>query len=693
MNDELPKRYDPLAVEKAVAERWRAQGYSNPDNMPERHREPFVVMMPPPNVTGSLHMGHALEAALTDCLVRFKRMRGYRTLYLPGMDHAGIATQNVVEKTLQQEGKTRHDLGREEFLKRVWAWKEQYGGIILEQFRRIGVSADWSRERFTMDEHYTRAVEEAFRRYQEKGWIYKGTRVINWCPRCATSLSDLEVKYVPERAKLYYIRYGPFTLATVRPETKLGDTALAVHPEDARYAQWIGKTIDIESVDNNIPREESPRKKTVQIQVVADDAVDPAFGTGIIKVTPAHDITDFEIGQRHGLPSIMIIDEHARMNENAGARYRDMAAAEARAKIADDLAALDLIEKVDDYEHNIARCDRCGSIVEPIPSQQWFLKMAELAEAAADAYRSENVRIAPERWLHVALERLAHERDWCISRQLWWGHRVPVQGETDVLDTWFSSALWPFATLGWPDATKDLIRYYPTQWMTSAREILFLWINRMIFSGSFFMGKTPFTEVFIHPTVLTKEGKRMSKSLGTGIDPLALIEREGADALRFGLLWQLTGAQDIRFDDSAIVAGRKFLTKTWNATRYVLGRIGETAVPSTAPEPEKEIDQAILRELAYAVAAVEEHLEALRFGQALERFYEFFWHAFCDKYLEATKKREDEQAKLVLLWVLSASLRVLHPFIPFATDELWEKLPHQERTPLTIAPWPDEHRK
>ncbi|OHA53258.1 MAG: hypothetical protein A2991_01620 [Candidatus Terrybacteria bacterium RIFCSPLOWO2_01_FULL_58_14] len=693
MNDELPKRYDPLAVEKAVAERWRAQGYSNPDNLPERHREPFVVMMPPPNVTGSLHMGHALEAALTDCLVRFKRMRGYRTLYLPGMDHAGIATQNVVEKTLQQEGKTRHDLGREEFLKRVWAWKEQYGGIILEQFRRIGVSADWSRERFTMDEHYTRAVEEAFRRYQEKGWIYKGTRVINWCPRCATSLSDLEVKYVPERAKLYYIRYGPFTLATVRPETKLGDTALAVHPEDARYAQWIGKTIDIESVDNNIPREESPRKKTVQIQVVADDAVDPAFGTGIIKVTPAHDITDFEIGQRHGLPSIMIIDEHARMNENAGARYRDMAAAEARAKIADDLAALDLIEKVDDYEHNIARCDRCGSIVEPIPSQQWFLKMAELAEAAADAYRSENVRIAPERWLHVALERLAHERDWCISRQLWWGHRVPVQGETDVLDTWFSSALWPFATLGWPDATKDLIRYYPTQWMTSAREILFLWINRMIFSGSFFMGKTPFTEVFIHPTVLTKEGKRMSKSLGTGIDPLALIEREGADALRFGLLWQLTGAQDIRFDDSAIVAGRKFLTKTWNATRYVLGRIGETAVPSTAPEPEKEIDQAILRELAYAVAAVEEHLEALRFGQALERFYEFFWHAFCDKYLEATKKREDEQAKLVLLWVLSASLRVLHPFIPFATDELWEKLPHQERTPLTIAPWPDEHRK
>ena len=629
MNDELPKRYDPLAVEKAVAERWRAQGYSNPDNLPERHREPFVVMMPPPNVTGSLHMGHALEAALTDCLVRFKRMRGYRTLYLPGMDHAGIATQNVVEKTLQQEGKTRHDLGREEFLKRVWAWKEQYGGIILEQFRRIGVSADWSRERFTMDEHYTRAVEEAFRRYQEKGGIYKGTRVINWCPRFATSLSDLEVKYVPERAKLYYIRYGPFTLATVRPETKLGDTALAVHPEDARYAQWIGKTIDIESVDNNIPREESPRKKTVQIQVVADDAVDPAFGTGIIKVTPAHDITDFEIGQRHGLPSIMIIDEHARMNENAGARYRDMAAAEARAKIADDLAALDLIEKVDDYEHNIARCDRCGSIVEPIPSQQWFLKMAELAEAAADAYRSENVRIAPERWLHVALERLAHERDWCISRQLWWGHRVPVQGETDVLDTWFSSALWPFATLGWPDATKDLIRYYPTQWMTSAREILFLWINRMIFSGSFFMGKTPFTEVFIHPTVLTKEGKRMSKSLGTGIDPLALIEREGADALRFCLLWQLTGAQDIRFDDSAIVAGRKFLTKTWNATRYVLGRIGETAVPSTAPEPEKEIDQAILRELAYAVAAVEEHLEALRFGQALERFYEFFWHAFC----------------------------------------------------------------
>lgn len=740
MTNELPKAYDPKTVEGPVAKRWEQKGFGNPDKLPERHKTPFVTMMPPPNVTGALHIGHALEASMTDCLVRFKRMQGFKTLYLPGLDHAGIATQNAVEKMLRKEGKSRFDLGREAFVERVQEWKKDYGGKILKQFRRMGVSVDWSRERYTMDDKYIKAVETAFLHYHKKGWIYKGTRVINWCTRCSTSISDLEVNHVTEKAKLYYIRYGSFILATVRPETKLGDTALAVHPEDPRYKDHIGKKLTIESVDNELAPETPPRSKKITIQVVGDDVVDPDFGTGIIKVTPAHDLTDFDIGQRHDLPSIQVIDERGKMNEQAGQRFAGIKVNDAREKIVADLEALGLMEHIEEYEHNIARCERCNTVVEPLPSQQWFLKMSELAKAAADAFQSEKVRIQPEQWLRVTLERLEKERDWCISRQLWWGHRLPVwncqtgknekgkmkkenisdfvvafekpavcprcnkcvpKREDDVLDTWFSSALWPFATLGWPfdfaqgkpKKGSDLEKYYPTQWMTSAREILFLWINRMVFSGLEFMDKAPFTDVFIHPTLLTKDGKRMSKSLGTGIDPMELIERFGADAVRFGLLWQVTGVQDIRFDESAVVAGKKFLNKLWNASRFVLAKTGGQTVPDEAPEPQTDEDKAVLQQLRVALATLEQELEVLRFGQALERFYNFFWHEFCDQYLEHAKVRKDETARSILLWTLSCSLRALCPFVPFITEELWDKMPHTTRVPLMIAHWPNTSQK
>lgn len=682
MAQTLSKAYDPKTVEFAVAARWESQGYSNPDRLPERHKKPFVVMMPLPNVTGTLHMGHALEDSLTDCLIRFKRMKGYRALYLPGLDHAGIATQNAVEKLLKKEGKIRFDLGREEFVKRVWQWKEEYGGKILEQLRRLGISADWSRERFTMDERYSAAVTKAFHHYYEKGLIYKGERVINWCPRCATSLSDLELEYSePVDEFLYELKYpiegssDSIHVATARPETMLGDAAVAVHPQDARWRRFVGKSARVPIANRTIP-------------IVADDSVQMDFGTGAVKVTPAHDLSDAAIGERHDLPFLKIINEKGRLTDAVPEKYRGLKTKEAREEILKDLRDNHVIAREDAYTHNLAICYRCNTVVEPMPSKQWFLKMSELAKPAADAYRNGKIIFTPERWLRVALERLANERDWCISRQLWWGHKIPLEGEEDVLDTWFSSALWPFVTLGWPDKTKDLETFYPTQWMTSARDILFLWINRMVFSGLELIGDIPFREVCIHPTVLTKDGKRMSKSLGTGIDPVDLIEKYGADAVRFGLLWQMTGTQDIRFDESAIIAGKKFLNKLWNATRFVLSQTEGVTIPEQEPQPQTDEDREILTHLQAALVTIGREIEALRFGQALEGFYNFFWHEFCDRYLEHAKKRDDQAANAVLLWVTSSSLRALHPFIPHITDELWEKLPHAAPVPLMIAEWP-----
>ncbi len=672
---EISGPYDPKQVEDKIYKLWEDSGFFNPDNLKTKGKKNFVTPIAPPNITGELHMGHALELTMQDILVRMKRMQGYKTLWIPGIDHAGIAAQNVVEKQLKKEGLTRHDLGKEKFLQRIEEWKDKYGTAILEQFKKLGISVDWTRTRYTRDKGYEKAVIEAFKKYQKKGWIYKGYRVINWCVRCGTGISDLEVNYVSEKGKLYYIKYGLFTLATARPETKLGDTALAVNPNDRRYKNYIGKELEIESVDNNISKDLPPKIKKIKIKVVADKAVDPKFGTGIIKVTPAHDLTDFEISQRHNLPLIKIINEQGRMNENAGTRYKEMKVLEVREQIIKDLEKIGLLEKTEDYQHNIAKCDRCDSVIEPLPSDQWFLKNSELAKLAKEAITKKKVLIQPKSWENIALRWIENMKDWNISRQLWWGHKIPVEGEEDVLDTWFSSALWPFAILGWPEKTKDLKSYYPTDFITSDRGILFLWQIRMIFSGEFFTGKAPFKKVYIHPTVLTKDGKRMSKSLGTGIDPVSLIEKYGADALRFGLAYQNTGVQDLKFGEDHILMGKKFANKFWNITKYVLIKIGSEKIEikklkSSAP---------IAKKMDKLSKTTLEKIENLKFGEAAHDLYDFIWHKIADKYIEETKDKNDNETKETLAYLLITSLKILHPFMPFITEEIYQKLPIKDK--------------
>jgi len=682
MSEELPKAYNPKDVEDRIYKQWSDSGFFTPENLPGERKENFVATIAPPNITGELHIGHALEHTLEDIIIRMKRMQGYRVLWLPGTDHAGIAAQNKVEKQLAKEGTSRKELGREKFLERMWEWREKYGNIILDQFKKLGLSLDWSRTKFTMDPEYQKAVEFAFKKYQNEGWIYRGERVINWCPRCATSISDLEVNYVQEKTKLYFIKYGPFTLATTRPETKLGDTALAVHPSDERYASYVGRELEIDSVDNDTEPDSHAKVKKIKIIVVADQAVDKDFGTGIIKVTPAHDLTDYEIAQRHKLPSITIIDQHARMSENAGKRYIGLKVAQAREKIVEDLQSLGLIEKIEDYEHNIGRCDRCNSVIEPLPSKQWFLKMGELAKLAIEALRNKEVEIYPKRWEPGLEHWLANVRDWNISRQLWWGHKIPIEGEEDVLDTWFSSALWPFAVMGWPDKTPDLENYYPTQFITSDRGILFLWQARMIFSGKYFTGKSPFKRIYIHATVLTKDGKRMSKSLGTGIDPLTLIEKYGADALRFGLAYQTTDLQDLKFGEDTILMGKKFANKLWNITRYVMMKIGDDGSYQVPGSSE------ITTKLESTVTEVTKNIENYKFGEASHILYDFIWHDFADVYIEQTKDKDDPQTKYTLLHVLITSLKLLHPFMPFVTEEIYSKLPIPDKKLLLVEKWP-----
>ena len=682
---DLPKTYNPKEVEDKIYKLWEESGYFNPDNLPGDRKEKFVTAIAPPNITGELHIGHALELGMQDILVRMKRMQSYKTLWVPGIDHAGIAAQNVVEKQLKKEGLTRHDLGREKFEQKVQEWKEKYGSAILGQFKKLGISVDWSRTRYTRDEGYEKAVLEAFKRYQKEGWIYKGYRVINWCPRCGTGISDLEVNYIPEKGKLYYIKYGPFTLATTRPETKLGDTALAVHPDDPRYKDYIGKDLEIESVDNSIPKDQRAQAKKITITVVADESVDKEFGTGIIKVTPAHDITDFEIAQRHSLPMIKIIDERGKMNDNAGIRYQGLKTAEAREQITKDLQDLGLVEKVEDYEHNVGHCDRCNSVVEPLPSDQWFLKVSELAKLAKEAILSGEVVFHPERWKDISLRWLDNIRDWNISRQLWWGHKIPVDEENDVLDTWFSSALWPFATLGWPDKNaKDLEEFYPTDFITSGRDILFLWILRMVYSGKYFTGKAPFKDVLIHATVLTKDGKRMSKSLGTGLDPGDLIEKYGSDALRFGLAYQNTGVQDMKFGEDTILMGKKFANKLWNIARYILMKVGDTEFHLKKP-----IDSPITKKLYEVQPRITELVGKHKFGEAAHTIYDFIWHDLADKYLEETKEKNDDTTKDTLAFLLINSLKLLHPFMPFVTEEIYSKLPLKDKKMLLIESWPE----
>ena len=683
------KPYNPIETEPEIYKLWENSGYFNPDKLPSpqagqagKREEKFVIMLPPPNITGSLHMGHALEHSLSDVLIRWKRMQGYKSLWLPGTDHAGIATQYVVEKELKKESLTKNDLGREAFLKRVWQWKEKYGNTIIEQMKKLGNSLDWSRLRFTMDEQYSRAVKEAFNHYHKKGWVYQAPRVVNWCPRCATSLSDLEIEYKQEQTELIYIRYplvgnsGYITIATVRVETMLGDAAVAVHPQDKRYQKLIGKKVILPIQEREIP-------------IVGDEAIDPNFGSGAVKVTPSHDKVDFEIAQRHNLPQYNIIDERGKMTKESKV-CEGLNVLECRKKVVEILQQKGLIEKKESIEHNLAICYRCATTIEPIISKQWFLKMKELAEKAKEAVKKGKIHFATKRFEKTYFNWLDNIHDWTISRQLWWGHKIPLEGVTDVLDTWFSSALWPFATLGWPDKTKDLKEYYQTTVMTSDRGILHLWITRMIFSGLEFMNEIPFKTIYIHPTVLLKTGERMSKSKGTGIDPIDLIERYGADATRFGLLWLVFGGQDIRFGEESAQAGKKFANKIWNAGRFILMQLekGKKYELKWPKQEETQLDKDIKKEFASLIEKTDKNLASFEFGDALHNLYDFFWKRFADVYLEDIKNRKNEYSLQRILMIYATLLKLLHPFIPFVTETIYTKLPIENKSLLLVENWP-----
>lgn len=676
---ELSKIYEPKEAESRIYQLWEKSGFFNPDKLPGKRKKPYTIVIPPPNVTGELHMGHALNAIIQDVLIRQKRMQGFKTLWLPGTDHAGISTQNVVEKKLKKEGKTRFDLGRENFIKEVWQWKEKYGDIILNQFKKIGASCDWSRTRFTMDKEYAKAVETAFLHYHKKGWIYRGKRVVNWCSRCATSLSDLELEYKEEQSHLWFIKYPLkqnekfITVATTRPETMLGDTAVAVNPNDKRYKNLIGQKITLPLVNKEIP-------------IVADRLVDQEFGTGAVKVTPAHDLTDFEIGKRHKLNTVEVINEKGRMTENVPPPYQGLKVQEAREKVVEDLQKLNLLEKTEDYTHQVPKCYRCNTTIELIPSLQWFLKMDKLAENAMKSVKSGKVKFVPKKWEKLYFDWLKNIKDWCISRQIWWGHKIPVKGTEDVLDTWFSSALWPFATLGWPNKTKDLKIFYPNNILVTGWDIINLWVTRMIFSGMEFMKKAPFQNVYFNATVLTREGQRMSKSLGTGTNPLELIEKYGADATRFGIAFQVMGNQDMKFVEDNIVMGKKFCNKIWNASRFVLMQIENY---KGGNNKQTAADKKILSALNKTVKSVNKDLENYQFGQAAHTLYDFFWHDLCDRYIEKAKEQKDERTKKILLDVLTTSLKLLHPFIPFVTEEIYQQMPiRNKKKCLMVEDWP-----
>jgi valyl-tRNA synthetase len=706
---DFPTRFDPKEAEPRLYEAWEKAGAFRADATSAL--EPFAIAIPPPNVTGSLHIGHALNNTLQDILVRRKRMQGFEALWMPGTDHAGIATQAVVEKTiLKEEKKSRWDLGREAFLKRVWDWKEKYGATILGQLRRLGSSCDWSRTRFTMDDGYSRAVRTVFVSLFKKGLIYKGLAIVNWCPRCLTALSDLEAETQPQAGKLWRIRYPvkgepgkSVVVPTTRPETMLGDTAVAVNPGDERYRSLVGKTLVLPLVGREIP-------------LVADEFVDSAFGTGAVKVTPAHDPNDFDCGKRLGLKALVIMDEKGVVNADGGA-YRGLDRFEARKRIVADLEAQGLLEGTVDHETPVKTCYRCLTVLEPYLSEQWFVAMKTLAAPAVQAVRNGDVRFVPERWSKVYLDWMENIRDWCVSRQIWWGHRIPVwfcrakhataAAETPsacatcgdgslaqdeaVLDTWFSSALWPFATLGWPDETPELEKFYPTQALVTSRDIINLWVARMIVSGLEFRGEKPFSDVIIHATIMDDEGQRMSKSKGTGVDPLELIDAYGADPLRFALAWSTRGTQDLRFgrklSRQRVEMARNFVTKLWNAARFVTSAFpgGSGAPPRGALRDE---DRWILSRLATTNAAVDAALDAYEFGEAAELLYKFVWDDFCDWTIELSKRRGTEPAVgETLSFVLDRTLRLLHPFLPFVTEEIWAKLGRKGF--LMKAGWPE----
>ncbi len=732
---ELPKVYNAKQVEKSRYQEWLAKRYFTASARSKK--KPYTIVIPPPNVTGILHMGHALNNTLQDILIRYKRMKGFEALWVPGTDHAGIATQNVVEKSLKEEGFSRQALGREEFLKRVWKWQEKYGHTIIRQLHRLGASCDWERTRFTMDEGLSRAVREVFVRLYEKGLIYRGKYIINWCPRCQTALSDEEVQHKEITGHLYYLKYAiegtdqHLTIATTRPETMLGDTAVGFNPKDERYRHLEGKTVILPLLNR-------------RLTVIRDDLIDPQFGTGALKITPAHDPVDFKLAEKHGLEFMNILNPDGTLNENAGP-YRGLDRFEARKKIVTELEDRRILLEMKEHVHAVGHCYRCQTIVEPTLSPQWFVRMKPLAKPAIAAVREGRTTFTPKRWTKVYLDWMNSVRDWCISRQIWWGHRIPVwycepcrakcivvqpakeqkvytepgmivsretprqcphcglvdlAQDPDVLDTWFSSWLWPFSTLGWPESNKDLKFFYPTSCLVTGYEIIFFWVARMIMAGHEFMGKEPFQEVYIHGIVRDETGAKMSKSLGNAVDPIHIIEEYGADALRYGILSITAEGQDVHASKEKFEVGRNFTNKVWNASRFVIMNLDKKRITGflkggNAPKLAafNPFDRWILSRLNQTIFSVTESLEKLRFNEATSTLYDFFWHQFCDWYVELAKPNlKSEGTQWTLNEVLDKSLKLLHPFMPFITEEVWQKIPHKGES-IMISSWPKPDKK
>ena len=710
MAKELEKVYNPSAVEDRTYDFWLKGNYFHAEV--DQKKKPYTIVIPPPNITGQLHMGHALDETLQDILIRWKRMQGYSALWLPGTDHASIATEAKIVEAMRAEGISKEDIGREKFLERAWAWKEKFGGRIIEQLKKLGTSCDWERERFTLDEGCSKAVREVFVRLYEKGLIYRGERIINWCPHCLTSISDAEVDYSEKDGNFWHLRY-PITgtdefieLATTRPETLLGDTAVAVHPDDERYKQLVGKTVTLPLVGREIP-------------VVADTYVEMDFGTGVVKITPAHDPNDFEVGLRHNLPIINVMTDDAHINEYGG-KYEGMDRYEARKAMVADLEEGGYLVKVEPMKHNVGSCYRCSTTVEPRISKQWFVKMQPLAEPAIDVVKKGEIKLIPGRFEKTYYNWMENIKDWCISRQLWWGHRIPAWycdecGETtvsrtdvdtcpkcggkvrmdeDTLDTWFSSALWPFSTLGWPENNIDLKYFYPTSTLVTGYDIIFFWVARMIFSGLEYTGKAPFNTVLFHGIVRDAQGRKMSKSLGNGIDPLEEIEKYGADALRFTLATGNTPGNDMRYSAERVEASRNFANKLWNAARFVLMNLDENEPAPYIPENLALEDKWVLSKFNNVVKEVTENLDKFEIGLAVSKLYDFIWDVYCDWYIELTKVRLNSEnaeqkatAKAVLVYVLSNTLKLLHPFMPFITEEIWQALPHEGES-IMVSSWP-----
>ena len=711
--ENIPTVYDPASVETKWYKEWEAKRVFHAE--PKMEGQAYSIVIPPPNVTGQLHMGHALDNALQDILIRWRRMQGYDTLWMPGCDHAGIATQIKVEEELAKEGLSRHDLGRDKFIERVWEWKAQYGDRITNQLRRLGASCDWERERFTMDEGCSKAVREVFVSLYEKGLIYQGERITNWCPRCNTALSDIEVEHEESAGKLYHVRYplqdNPdefVTVATTRPETILGDTAVAVNPTDERYANMVGRKLILPIVGRELP-------------IIADEYVDPAFGTGAVKVTPAHDPNDFEMGQRHSLPSIRVIGNAGAMLPEAGEAYTGLDRYECRKKLVADLEAAGYLVKIEEHTHAVGHCQRCDTVIEPLVSRQWFVRMQPLAEPAMEVVKNGRTEFVPERFTKIYMNWLENIRDWCISRQIWWGHRIPawycdacektivsrtdvkvcpdcggtLRQDPDVLDTWFSSALWPFSTMGWPEKTPELARYYPTSVLVTGYDIIFFWVARMMFTGMEFMQEVPFRHVFIHGLVRDSQGRKMSKSLGNGIDPLEVIDQFGADTLRFTLVTGNTPGNDMRFYMERVESSRNFANKIWNASRFVLMNLED--FDESLPCGELTLaDRWILSRYAQTVAGVTANLEKFELGEAARMLYDFIWGEYCDWYIELAKPRlyskegatGRQTAQFVLAYILERTMRLLHPFMPFISEEIRSHLPHGTGS-IVRAAWPE----